>query len=424
MDSGQIEENQRRESNSENRIVSRFFRSSRLHYVYIAFCKREKLLKYNKKEGGLMKHSWKVARISGIDIKIDSSWIVIFLLFAFSLSAFYFPQSFEVSNYVYYWVLGILTSLLVFTSVLAHELAHSLIAIKQGEKVEDITLFILGGVARISEEPGTPQKEFLMSLVGPVSSFALAIVFLLLSILIAPVSKPIQVAASYLALINAVLGGFNLLPGFPMDGGRVLRAIVWRATKDLKKATRVASLVGQGIAFLMILIGILQSFRGNLGGLWLVLIGLFLRNASVQGYSQVLLKSSLEGLKASDLMSKDFIAVEPDLSVETLVRDRLLKNRERVFLVMQEGQLAGLVCLEDIKKFPRERWPELRVKDIMTPAGKIISVSPEATGNEVLNNLAKSNVNQVPVLDKGQVLGIICRTDLLRIMQIRSDLGI
>ncbi len=371
-----------------------------------------------------MKYSWKVARISGIDIKIDSSWIVIFLLFTFSLSAFYFPQSFELYNRAYYWILGILTSLLVFISVLVHELAHSLIAIRQGEKVEDITLFILGGVARISEDPKTPQKEFLMSLVGPVSSFALAAIFLLLSILIAPVSKPIQVATSYLALINAVLGGFNLLPGFPMDGGRVLRAIVWRATKDLKKATRVASVVGQTIAFIMIVIGIFQFFWGNLGGLWLVLIGWFLHSASVQGYSQVLLKSSLEGLKASDLMSKDFIVVEPDLSVETLVRDMLLKNRERVFLVMQENKLAGLVCLEDIKKFPRERWAELKVKDIMTPAEKIISVSPETSGIEVLNNLVKSNVNQVPVLDRGQFKGMICRTDLLRIMQIRSDLGI
>jgi len=371
-----------------------------------------------------MKYTWKVARVSGIDIKVDSSWIVIFLLFTFSLSAFYFPQAFQVSNRAYYWILGILTSLLVFTSVLFHELAHSLTAKKQGEEVEDITLFILGGVARITEEPGTPQKEFFMALIGPVSSFFLAIIFILISILIAPLSKPIQVAAAYLAYINAIVGGFNLLPGFPMDGGRVLRAIIWKATGDLKKATRVASVVGQGIAFFLIFLGIFRFFRGNLGGLWLVLIGWFLHNASVHGYSEVLLKASLEGLKAVDLMSKDFIVIEPDLLVNVLVQEFVLKKRERVFLVMEAEKLVGLVCLEDIKKFPHERWPELKVKDIMTPAEKIIYVSPDTTGDQVLTRLASSEINQVPVMEGERVLGVICRTDLLKIMQLRTELGI
>jgi Zn-dependent protease/predicted transcriptional regulator len=371
-----------------------------------------------------MKHSWKIARFFGIDIKIDSSWVVIFLLFTFSLSAFYFPQAFQLQNRSLYWLLGVMVSLLVFGSVLFHELAHSLVAQKQGEEVQDITLFILGGVARISDEPKTPQKEFFMALVGPVSSFFLAAFFLLVSLLIASVSKPLQVAAAYLAYINAILGGFNLLPGFPMDGGRVLRAIVWKATGDLRKATRVASSVGQAIAFFLIFMGVFQFFRGNLGGLWLVLIGWFLHNASVQGYSQVLLKSSLEGLKARDLMSGDFIVIDPEMSVETLVQELVLRKRERVFLVMSGEKLLGLVCLEDIKRFPRERWPELRVNDIMTPADRIISVTPDATGAQILSHLAQADINQVPVLQEGQVIGIICRNDLLKIMQLRAELGI
>lgn len=371
-----------------------------------------------------MKHSWRIARIADIDIKIDSSWIIIFLLFTFSLAAFYFPQSFEVSNRGFYWLLGVLTSVLVFASVLFHELAHSLIAKRQGEKVEDITLFILGGVARITEEPEKPQKEFFMALVGPLSSFFLAIVFILLSLLLAPVARPLQVSFAYLAYINAILGGFNLLPGFPMDGGRVLRAIIWKATGDLKKATRVASIVGQFIAFSLIFIGIFRFFRGNIGGLWLVLIGWFLHNASVQGYSQVLLRESLQGLKASDLMSEDFIVIDPDLSVETLVQDYVLKKRERVFMVKKNDEFAGLVCLEDIKKFPRERWSELKVADIMTPREKIVSVSPEATGDQILSSLASIDVNQLPVLDSGRVVGIICRNDLLKILQLRTELGV
>jgi Zn-dependent protease len=209
-----------------------------------------------------MKHAWRVGRIAGVEIKIDSSWIVIFLLFTFSLAAFYFPHAFPASNHGYYWLLGLITSLLVFASVLFHELAHSVVARKQGEKVEDITLFILGGVARISEELKEPKKEFYLALAGPVSSFILGGLFLLLSFGLRNISHPVQVASAYLAYINLVLGGFNLLPGFPMDGGRVLRAILWRATGDLKRATRIASSVGQGIAFLLIFIG-LFSFSGE-----------------------------------------------------------------------------------------------------------------------------------------------------------------
>ena len=371
-----------------------------------------------------MKNAWRVGRIAGIEIKIDSSWLVIFLLFTFSLAAFYFPHAFPVSNHSYYWFLGVVTSLLVFASVLFHELAHSVVARKQGEKVEDITLFILGGVARISEELQEPKKEFYLALAGPMSSFLLGGVFFILALAFRNYSLPLQVASSYLAYINLVLGAFNLLPGFPMDGGRVLRAILWRINGDLKKATRTASAVGQGIAFFLILVGLVQFFRGNLGGLWMVLIGWFLHTASVQGYSQVLLKSALQDLKASDLMDKNFITVSPDLAVESLVQDYILKKRERVFLVTDGDVFLGLVCLEDVKKFPRLRWPELRVKDIMTPVDKIVSIKPEATGDEVLNSLVSHEVNQVPVLDKGRVVGIITRTDLLRLLQLRTDLGI
>jgi len=371
-----------------------------------------------------MKYTWKVGRVSGIDIKIDSSWIIIFFLFTFSLALFYFPQSFPVSNRSLYWLLGLITSLLVFASVLFHELAHSLIAKRQGEKVEDITLFILGGVAQISEELEEPRKEFFMALAGPLSSFFLAMVFVLLSLLITPVSKPLQVSFSYLAYINAILGAFNLLPGFPMDGGRVLRAIIWKSTGDLKKATRIASTVGQAIAFFLIFFGIFRFFRGNIGGLWLVLIGWFLHHASVQGYSQILLRTSLQGLKASDLMSEEFMTVSPEISIDVLVREHVLKKRERAFLVMKDGELSGIVCLEDIKKYPVERWPELKVSDIMTPKDKIAYVSPEATGDQVLSSLASVGVNQLPVLDKGKVVGMICRGDLLKILQLRTELGL
>jgi Zn-dependent protease len=316
------------------------------------------------------------------------------------------------------------TSLFVFASVLVHELTHSLVAIKQGETVTSITLFILGGVAQISEEPKEPLKEFSMAVVGPLSSFFLAILFFLLSLVLAPVSEPFRASAGYLAIVNLTLGVFNLLPGFPMDGGRVFRSIVWKITGDIRKATRIASLAGDGIAYFLIFVGIVQFLRGSFGGLWMVLIGWFLHNAATRGYAQVMIKSALEGLKARDLMNTDFETVPAGLPVQALVDDYILKKKERVFLVTVGGDLKGIVCLEDVKALAREEWPRSPVSDIMTPKDRLQSVSLEADGNEILSTLTARNVHQVPVMDGDRVAGIICRTDILRVLQLKSELGV
>lgn len=373
-----------------------------------------------------MRHSWRLGRVFGIDIKIDPSWLIIFVLFSWSLAGVYFPKSYPHWSLALRWVVGMATSLLVFASVLVHELTHSLVAIKQGESVKSITLFILGGVAQISEEPKEPLKEFSMAVVGPLSSFFLAITFFLLSLVLAPVSEPLSASASYLATINLALGIFNLLPGFPMDGGRVFRSIVWKVTGDIKKATRVASLVGEGIAYLMIFGGIYIFIvsRGAIGGLWWVLIGWFLLNASRQGYAQVMIKSALEGLRARDLMNTEFETVPAGLPVQALVDDYILKKKERVFLVTVGGDLKGIVCLEDVKALAREEWPRSPVSDIMTPKDRLQSVSLDANGIEILATLTTRDVHQVPVMEGDRVAGIICRTDILRVLQLKSDLGV
>jgi len=238
------------------------------------------------------------------------------------------------------------------------------------------------------------------------------------------VSLPLHASARYLAVINAGLGVFNLLPGFPMDGGRVFRSIVWKATGNLKKATRIASWSGQGFAFLLILLGVFQILRGNFGGLWFILIGWFLQSASVRSYNQVAFKSALEGLKAADLMTADFETVYPNLPVQRLVDEYILKKRERVFLVTNiGGGLEGIVCLEDVKAAPREEWPSLTVGAIMTPRDALQAVTREADGNEILARLTAKNVHQIPVMDGENVAGIICRTDVLRVLQLRSELG-
>jgi Zn-dependent protease/predicted transcriptional regulator len=371
-----------------------------------------------------MKNAWRIGRIFGIDIRIDSSWLIIFVLFSWFLAGTYFPKSHPHWSALLNWGLGLATSLLFFGSVLAHELTHSLVAKKQGEEVASITLFILGGVAQIKEEPNEPLKEFGMAIVGPLASFFMAVFFLLVSILAAPVSEPIRSAAFFLFNTNLVLGAFNLLPGFPMDGGRVLRAIIWKVTGDLKKATRFASVAGDGIAFLLIFAGVFAILRGDFGGLWWVLIGWFLHNASRQGYAQVMIKSALAGLKARDIMNTDFETVPAGLPVQSLVDDYILKKKERVFLVTVGGDLRGIICLEDVKALPRDEWTNAPVSRVMTPRDKLQSVSLDADGNAILASLATRDVHEVPVMEGDKVVGVICRTDILRVLQLRSELGV
>ncbi|MCJ7588455.1 MAG: site-2 protease family protein [Candidatus Aminicenantes bacterium] len=371
-----------------------------------------------------MKYAWRIGRVFGIDIKVDSSWIVIFFLFSFVLAGSYYPRSLPGQSRSLYWILGLATSLLLFASVLAHELAHSIVAIRNGEKVRSITLFILGGVAQISEEPKEPFEEFSMAVIGPLSSFVLAAVFFIVSILLRGVSAPLWAAASYLAVINVSLAVFNLLPGFPMDGGRVLRAIIWKLTGDLRKATRVASVTGQAFAFLLIFVGIFQVLRGNFGGLWLILIGWFLHNAAVRGYEQVVVKTMLEGLRAEDLMTTAFETVDAGLKVQKLVDDYILRKKERVFLVTEGAELRGIVCLEDVKETPRVKGRSTAVGDVMTPREKLESVPLGADGNSILNRLTAKDIHQIPVMDGERIAGIICRSDVLKALQLRSELGV
>jgi Zn-dependent protease/predicted transcriptional regulator len=371
-----------------------------------------------------MKHSWKIGQIFGIDIHIDSSWFVIFILFTWVLATSYFPQQYPDWQKAQYWFIGIFTSLLMFASVLIHELAHSLVAKAQGEEVRRITLFILGGVAQITEEPKRPWKELTMSLVGPTASIVLAIGFFVMSFLVSGVSELLKASFLYLALINFILAAFNLLPGFPMDGGRVLRALIWQATGNLKKATSIASKVGQGVAFLMIFLGILQILRGNLGGFWLIFVGWFLHSAAVRGYQQITVESTLKGVRAKEIMREDFVRISGNILVKELVDSYILHKRERVFLVGDDLSLQGIVCLEDVKAIPREKWAETTVAEIMTPKERLEAVSPDDDGNKILNRLTAKDIHQVPVVEGGRVTGIICRSDILRYIQLRSELGV
>jgi Zn-dependent protease len=372
-----------------------------------------------------LRTSWKIGKIAGIEIRIDSSWLVIFFLVTISLALFYFPGRYPDWSRFTYWSVGLLTSLLFFGSVLVHELAHSIVANKQQDRVRSITLFIFGGVSQISKEPERPGKEFTMAIVGPLSSIGLGIVFGILWLLVREFSSVLSALFQYLSLINFVLAVFNLIPGFPLDGGRVLRSIVWGITGNLRTATKVASVFGQAVAWLLILLGITLAVRGVLiSGLWFAFIGWFLHSAAVRGYQQVMMREMLRDVKAEDLMSSDFETVSPDLTVEELVHEHMLRKGRRTFLVEEQGKTIGIVCLEDVKSVGSELRKSKTIREIMTPDAQLHTVSPMDDANKVLAKLNEEDVHQVPVMAGGTLVGIVCRSDVIRHLQLRSDLGV
>ncbi|HID63856.1 MAG TPA: site-2 protease family protein [Anaerolineae bacterium] len=372
-----------------------------------------------------MRGTWRIARIFGIDINIDSSWLIVFVLITWTLAGSYFPAQYPGWDSWLHWMVGVTTSVLFFASVLAHELAHSLVAIRQGEKVRSITLFIFGGVAQITKEPDRALKEFLMAIVGPLSSLAIALAFGILWLVVRRFSEPVGALARYLAIINASVALFNLIPGFPLDGGRVLRALIWGISGNLRMATLVASWFGQGIALLFMLWGVWQVFTGAfINGLWMAFIGWFLRNASISGYRQVIIRDMLRDVRVEDLMSRDFETVSPALTIQQIVDDYVLRRRDHAYPVADGDHLRGIICLHDVKAVPRQRWASTLVREVMTPWEKLATVSAEDDGNTVLTFMNTHNVGQLPVVEGDRVMGMLRRSDIIRFMQLRSELGI
>ncbi len=325
----------------------------------------------------MVKGSFTLGRVAGISINIHISWLIIFVLVTWSLAVSYFPQQYPDWSAPLYWSLGVSASLLFFASVLLHELAHSLVARSRGIPVRAITLFIFGGVSEIAQEPTTPGTELLMALVGPVTSFLLAGFFGFLWLLARSIDSPLSALNLYLASINGILGGFNLIPGFPLDGGRVLRAILWGITGSLERATRYASLVGQGIAYLFILLGIWQVVTGNwINGLWIAFIGWFLDNAAQTSYRQVAMKRMLSGHTVGEAMNRDCYAIAPTVTLERFIHEHILGTGRRCFPVVEGGEVIGLLTLHNVKEVPRERWAAVMAREVMTPLDQLRSVKP------------------------------------------------
>jgi len=367
----------------------------------------------------------KVATIGGIQIRLDYSWFIVFALVLFSLSAGYFPRAYPGQTTGVYWTTGLIATLLFFFSVIAHELSHSFMAIRSGIKIPEITLFIFGGMARLSEDANDPKTEFKIAIVGPLASFALAFLFWLVRMSIRGEQPSIIVEMfGYLAWINVALGVFNLLPGYPLDGGRLLRSVWWWKTGSVLRATRVASDWGKGLAIALMIFGGLQIFAGGLiGGVWIILIGMFLRGMAEGTYQELALRKSIEGTRAEDVMIRDVVTAPPELTLRRLISDYFLRYGYRGFPVTENGNVLGVISLADVKDLTAEEHAEKKIVELMKPLSNEMLIRPETPLVEALSRMSSTGLGRVLVMRDNRMLGMVTYTGLLRFLEIRRALA-
>jgi Zn-dependent protease/CBS domain-containing protein len=357
---------------------------------------------------------FRLGTVLGFEIVLDYSWFIIFALILFSLGGGYFPISYPGLGSVTYGAMALAGALLFFASLLAHELAHAVVARRRGVIVDGITLFVFGGMARMRSEPQRAGDEFVIAGAGPVSSYLMGAGFYLLAVGLraAGVGPEVYGVAAFLATINIILATFNLLPGFPLDGGRLLRAGLWHLHGDMRRATRTASRAGEVLAYVLMALGVLQALSGYvLGGIWLVFIGWFLRNAAVASYSQLLVRDALRSVAAADLMTPWPDTVPPDLSLEEMVDSFFMHYRHQAYPVVRGAAPVGLVTLEQVRRVPRDDWATRTVADVMTPAADIV-VAPDTPINLMLEQMHAAGAYRVLVVGGGALLGIISSSDI------------
>lgn len=363
----------------------------------------------------------RVAKIFGIEIELSYSWFIIFILVAFQLTGYF------ISNRIFALpgaiIAAILTSILFFGSVIFHEVSHSLVAKSEEIPVKKITLFIFGGMAQILKEATSPKVEFKVAIAGPLSSVVLGLAFKAIELFGNSIGS-LALAAPFfwLSWINFILAGFNMMPGFPLDGGRVLRAAIWQRTNDLEKATRLASWVGQALAIGLIFIGFMGVIRGFLGAIWFVFIGWFLREAAESSYRQLLLQRSLSDVKVEEIMSTDVVKVSSSLPLDRLVQDYFMSHKFGRFPVVEGEKLVGVITLHDVKSVPREEWPTRTVADTLKPLDNSGVTGPGQEAVQALMQMAREDVGHLIVVEDGHLLGLVTRTDIMRLVKIKTQL--
>jgi Zn-dependent protease/predicted transcriptional regulator len=364
-------------------------------------------------------------KLLGFEVGIDSSWLIIAVLITWSLATGVFPNYYKgLSGAAYFWM-GVAGALGLFASIVFHELCHSLVARRYGLRIKGITLFLFGGVAQMEDEPPSAKAEFAMAVAGPASSVLLSLCFFAIRAAIAggTTAGPVSGVVSYLAFINLLLAGFNLLPAFPLDGGRVLRSILWNWKKNLRWATNIASRIGSGFGIALIVLGLLNVIRGNfVGGIWWFVIGMFLRGASRSSYQQVLIRKAFEGEHVRRFMTADPVSVPPSISLEALVEDYVYKYHYKMLPVVDDGRLVGCVTTRDVKEIPKHEWRTHLVGELAKSCSEENAIGPDEDAMKALSVMNRTGGSRLMVVEGTKLVGVVSLKDMLQFLSLKIDL--
>lgn len=371
------------------------------------------------------KHTISLGKILGIPVGLDLSWFLIFIFLTWSLASSYFPAEFKDWPQMQYWIIGVITAIMLFVSVTLHELGHSMVAIRYKIPVNSITLYIFGGIAQIGAEPPRAMAEFWIAIAGPAVSFGLALIFRILQPIFTGI-EPVLALVKYLTYINGSLALFNLIPGFPLDGGRVLRSVIWGISHNLRKATLIAAGVGRAIALMFILFGVWQIFGGNLGnGLWIAFIGWFLESAATGQVQQQTVHDLLEGHTVGQVMNRNFVKVPTTLTLQQLVDHHILGTGKRCFVVTDNAnQIVGLLTPHHLKEIPPSDWAQITAEQAMMPRSQVKWLQPDTPIKTALEEMDQDGVNQLPVIQDGQVTGMLTRENVISFLRTQVELGL
>lgn len=364
-------------------------------------------------------------KLLGFQVKADLSWLILAVLVTWSLARGYFPFRYENLDLSTYWIMGILGTAGLFASIVLHELGHSLVSRNHGMPMKGITLFIFGGVAEMKEEPPSARSEFLMAIVGPIVSVVLGLLFYGVYLVSQQLGWPVLVSGvfSYLGFINLLLAAFNMIPAFPLDGGRVLRSYLWHRKGNLKKATASASKIGAGFGTFLILLGVFSVLLGSfIGGMWWFVIGLFLRSVAKSSYVQLEIREALKGEPIARFMNRSPVTVPADISIDELVNDYVYKYHFHMFPVMRDSRLLGCISTNEVKKIAREEWPGHSVQEMLVPCSEDNTVSPETDAMDVLAILQRTGASRLMIMDKDRLVGVVSLKDLMQFLSLKLDL--
>jgi Zn-dependent protease/CBS domain-containing protein len=366
-----------------------------------------------------------IIRLLGFEIKIDPSWIIVLFLMIWSLSLGVFPQYYQGLPSTTYWWMGIFGAIGLFVSIVIHELFHSLVARRFGLSIRGITLFMFGGVAEMTEEPANAKTEFYMALAGPVTSIALGMIFYSTYLILKRlgVSMGITGIFGYLGIINWALAGFNLIPAFPLDGGRILRSILWWRKKDLRWATRIASRMGEIFGFTLIFLGVFSIFRGSfVGGIWLFLIGMFLQNASQVSMQRLMISKALEGETVRRFMKPDPVTIPDTMTLKEAVEDYIYRYHYKMFPVVRNSKLVGCLTTRDIKVIPKEKWSTQTAGEVSKSCSIDNTIHPDTDATQALSLMNRTGNSRLMVVENDQLIGVITLKDLLQFFSLKMEL--